>query len=111
MERRSDHPLLAALARLPAPAFREATVDLLCPFRDRVHTLTLDKGTEGAEPERNIKSLGATGYFAHPEHSWAQGTKENTYGLIHQYFPKCRDLSTVIRKERDHATGRLHHRP
>ena len=32
---------------------------LLGPFRDRVHTLTLDNGTEGAEHERITQFLGA----------------------------------------------------
>ena len=111
VERRSGYPLLAALPRRTAPAFREATVNLLGPFRDRVHTLTLDNGTEGAEHERIAQSLDAAVYFAHPYHSWERGTNENTNGLIRQDFPKHRDLSTVIRKERDHATERLNHRP
>ena len=84
---------------------------LLGPFRDRVHTLTLDNGTEGAEHERITQSLDAAVYFAYPYRSWERGTNENTNGLIRQDFPKCRDLSTVTRKERDHATERLHHRP
>ena len=71
---------------------------LLGPFRDRVHTLTLDNGTEGAEHERIAQSLGATVYFAHPYCSWERGTNENTHGLIRQYFPKHRDLGTVTRK-------------
>ena len=111
VERRSGYTLLAALPRLPAPAFREATVTLPGPFQDRVHTRTLDHGTEGAEHERIAQSLGATVYFAHPYRSWERGTNENTHGLIRQYFPKCRDLSTVTRKELDHATERLNHRP
>ena len=111
VERRSGYTLLAALPRLPAPAFREATVTLLGPFRDRAHTLTLDHGTEGAEHERIAQSLDATVYFAHTDHSWERGTNENTHGLIRQYCPKCRDLGTVTRKERDHAIERLHHRP
>ena len=111
MERRSGYTLLAALPRRTAPAFREATVNLLGPFRDRVHTLTLDNGTEGAEHEWIVPSLGAAVYFAHPYHSWERGTNEKTPGLIRQDFPKHRDLSTVTRKERDHATERLNHRP
>jgi IS30 family transposase len=111
VERRSGYTLLAALPRRTAPAFREATVNLLRPFRNRVHTLTLDNGTEGAEHERIAQSLGATVYLAHPYRSWERGTNENTHGLIRQYFPKCRDLSTVTRKELDHATERLNHRP
>ena len=111
VERRSGYTLLAALPRLPAPAFREATVTLPGPFQDRVHTRTLDHGTEGAESERIAQSLGATVYFAHPDRSWERGTNENTHGRIRPYFPKCRDLGTVTRKERDHATERLNHRP
>ncbi len=89
----------------------EATVTLLGPFRDRVHTLTLDNGTEGAEHERIASSLGTVVYFSHPYRSWERGTNENTHGLIRQDFPKHRDLSTVIRKKLDHATERLNHRP
>ena len=111
VERRSGYTLLAALPRRTAPAFREATVTLLGPFRDRMHMLTLDHGMEGAEHERIAQSLDAAVYFAHPYHSWERGTNEKTHGLTRQYFPKHRDLSTVTRKELDHATERLNHRP
>jgi IS30 family transposase len=52
-------------------------VNLLGPFRDRVHTLTLDNGTEGADHERIVQSLGAAVYFAHPNNSWEWSTNEN----------------------------------
>ena len=67
----------------------------LCPFRDRVHPLTLDNGTEGAEHERIAQSLSATVYLAHPDRSWERGTNENTNVLACQYIPRYRDLSTV----------------
>ncbi|EQD27456.1 transposase, IS30 family, partial [mine drainage metagenome] len=111
VERQSGYTLLAAVPRRTASAFREATVTLLRPFRDRVHTLTLDNGTEGAEHERIAKTLMATVYFAHPYRSWERGTNENTNGLVRQYFPKCRDLGTVTRGELDQALHRLNHRP
>jgi len=81
------------------------------PFKARVHTLTLDNGTEGAEHERIAKSLAAKVYFAHPYCSWERGTNENTNGLIRQYFPKRRNLTTVTQTELDHAMQRLNHRP
>lgn len=109
--RQSGYTLLAALPRRNASAFRAATVTLLRPFRDRVHTLTLDNGTEGAEHEQIARALTAAVYFAHPYRSWERGTNENTNGLIRQYFPKRRNLNTVSQKELDHAMHRLNHRP
>lgn len=111
VERKSGYTLLAALPRRTAQAFREATVKLLRPLKTRVHTLTLDNGTEGAQHELIAKSLTTRVYFAHPYASWERGTNENTNGLIRQYFPKRRDLSTVTQQELNHAMHRLNHRP
>ena len=109
VERKSGYTVIAALPRRTAQAFREATVRLLRPLK--VHTLTLDNGTEGAQHERIARSLSARVYFAHPYASWERGTNENTNGLIRQYFPKRRNLTTVTQKELDHAMHRLNHRP
>lgn len=111
VERKSGYTVLAALQRRTASAFREATVRLLRPHRARVHTLTLDNGKEGAQHEKIATSLAARVYFAHPYCSWERGTNENTNGLIRQYFPKRRNLTTVTQKELDHAMHRLNHRP
>lgn len=111
VERKSGYTVLAALPRRTAQAFREATVRLLRPHQARVHTLTLDNGKEGAQHERIARSLAARVYFAHPYCSWERGTNENTNGLIRQYFPKRRNLTTVTQKELDHAMHRLNHRP
>ncbi|MGH9439700.1 MAG: IS30 family transposase [Terriglobia bacterium] len=111
VERKSGYTVLAALPQRTAQAFREATVKLLYPFKARVHTLTLDNGSEGAQHERIAKALRTRVYFAHPYCSWERGTNENTNGLIRQYFPKRRNLSTVTQHELDHAMHRLNHRP
>ena len=50
-------------------------------------------------------------YFAHPYSSWESGVNENTNGLIRQYFPKSRNLSTVTNEEIKHAMDKLNHRP
>lgn len=111
VERKSGYTVLAALPRRTAQAFRETTVRLLKPLKAKVHTLTLDNGKEGAQHERIARSLCARVYFAHPYASWERGTNENTNGLIRQYFPKHRNLTTVTQKELDHAMHRLNHRP
>lgn len=50
-------------------------------------------------------------YFAHPYSAWERGTNENTNGLIQQYLPKHRDLSTLTAKEELMIMDRLNLRP
>jgi IS30 family transposase len=45
------------------------------------------------------KALGSTTYFADPYSSWQRGSNENLNGLIRQYIPKSRPLSTVTDDE------------
>jgi len=56
-------------------------------------------------------NLEARIYFAHPYASWERGLNENTNGLIRQYFPKDRDLTTVTKFEIEYAMDKLNHRP
>jgi IS30 family transposase len=43
--------------------------------------------------------LGLTAYFAAPFASWQRGSNENYNGLLRQYIPKKRHLSTVTDAE------------
>ena len=56
-------------------------------------------------------TLKADIYFAHPYSSWERGINENTNGLIRQYFPKNRNLTTVTNIEFKHAMDKLNYRP
>jgi len=76
-----------------------------------VHTITYDNGREFADHEGMASDLEARIYFAHPYASWERGLNENTNGLIRQYFPKDRDLTTVTKREIEHAMDKLNHRP
>jgi len=75
------------------------------------HTITSDHGKEFADHQRIAEGLHAAIYFAHPYSAWERATKENTNGLIRQYFPKKRDFSTITMDEILYATKRLNNRP
>ena len=87
---------------------RQAVNKGLTPHKSRVHTITYDNGREFADHEGMADDLNTRIYFAHPYASWERGLNENTNGLIRQYFPKSRDLTTVTM---EHVMGRLNHRP
>ena len=111
VERKSLYTVIGGVARKTAAAVRAAIVAGLTLHKNRVHTLTYDNGKELAEHEQIAKALGVEIYFAHPYSSWERGLNENTNGLLRQYFPKGRELTTVCRDEIKQAMDRLNHRP
>ena len=111
VERKSLYTVIRAVLHKTAEAVRDAVVDGLTPYIDRVHTITYDNGREFTDHEGMASDLDACIYFAHPYASWERGLNENTNGLIRQYFPKHRDLTTVTKREIEKAMDKLNHRP
>jgi IS30 family transposase len=111
VERKSLYTVIRAVLRKTAKAVRNAVTEGLTPHKDRVHTITYDNGREFADHEGMASDLDARIYFAHPYASWERGLNENTNGLIRQYFPKDRDLTTVTKREIEMAMNKLNHRP
>lgn len=111
VERRSRYTRLGKLVRLSARATRRAFVSRLSAFSARVRSLTADNGKEFAEHRGIAKDLQADFYFADPYAAWQRGTNENTNGLVRQYLPKSRDLSTVSGAEIRMIENRLNYRP
>ena len=111
VERKSLYTVIRAVLYKTAEAVRNAVVDGLTPHIDRVHTLTYDNGREFADHEGMASDLEARIYFAHPYASWERGLNENTNGLIPQYYPTNRDLTTVTKCEIENAMDKLTHRP
>ena len=111
VERKSLYTVIQAVPRKTAEAVRHAVTQGLAPHKDRVYTLTYDNGREFADHEGMAADLDARVYFAHPYASWERGLNENTNGLIRQYFPKHRDLTTVTQQEIKQAMDKLNHRP
>ena len=77
----------------------------------KVKTPTHDNGKEFADHARIDAELGSTGYFADPVASWQRGSNENLNGLVRQYIPKKRPLSTVTEEELKMIEKKLNSRP
>jgi IS30 family transposase len=71
-----------------AEGVAKAAIRLLFAYRDTVHTITSDNGSEFAQHELIAKKLKADFYFAHPYSSWERGLNEYTNKLIRQYVIK-----------------------
>ena len=111
VERKSLYTVIRAVIHKTAEAVRNAVTEGLTPHKDRVHTITYDNGREFTDHEGMASDLDARIYFAHPYASCERGLNENTNGLIRQYFPKDRDLTTVTKYEIEKAMDKLNHRP
>ena len=71
-----------------------AVVDMLLPYKNVIHSITSDNGTEFAEHKLIAKKLNAAFFFAHPYSSWERGLNEYTNKLIRQYIPKKQTFET-----------------
>ena len=109
-DRKSRFTLLGQVDQKKSDLVADTTISLLQAVSHR-ETATSDNGKEFAEHERIANSLGLEVYFAHPYASWERGTNENTNGLIRQYLPKDRDLTTVTAQASLMIMDRLNHRP
>ena len=77
----------------------------------RVKTLTFDNGKEFAAHIHIDEELQSTTYFARPFASWERGSNENFNGLLRQYIPKKRSMSTLTNKEIRMIQNKLNNRP
>lgn len=111
VERKSRYTLLQPVTQRLANLVADATISLLLPFTNSVHTITGDNGKEFAEHVRIAETLKSSFYFAHPYSAWERGTNENTNGLVRQYFPKKTDFSTVTLADAKVAVEKLNQRP
>jgi len=110
-ERKSRLALLRKVNHRTAELVSEAVIDLLHPVADCAHTITGDNGKEFAEHERIAQDLDVDFFFAHPYAAWERGANENMNGLIRQYIPKNRDLTSVTENELEQIMNKLNHRP
>lgn len=110
-ERKAKLSLIKKVDKKTASAVKQAVIELLQPFKEKVKTITSDNGKEFADHQHISKTLNADFFFAHPYASWERGTNENTNGLIRQYFSKSRNFSTITDEEVNFVMDRLNNRP
>lgn len=111
VERKSGYAVIAKVKNKTAKLVSKAIIKQLLPLAAKVKTITYDNGKEFAGHAYIDKKLGSTGYFARPYASWQRGSNENFNGLLRQYVPKKRSMSTVTEEEITMIQNRLNHRP
>jgi IS30 family transposase len=74
-------------------------------------TLTWDQGSEMARHHILAEHFGEGVFFADPGSPWQRGTNENTNGLLRQFFPKGKDLSSYTPEDLARAEKLLNSRP
>ena len=111
VDRKSGYLWAGLLADRSAASAHKVMVDLLAPVACCIKTVTTDNGGEFALHEQLDEALGCTSYFCDPYCSWQRGTNENTNGLIRQFLPKSRDLSSVTQDELSMIVGLINNRP
>ena len=109
-ERKSRFTLLRRVGSKQAELVAQAIIELL-KWVKHLKTITADNGKEFANHLQISHHLEVDIFFAHPYASWERGTNENTNGLIRQYLPKSRNLSTVTAQEELVIMDRLNLRP
>ena len=111
VERKSGYAVMAKVEKKTSELVSSAIVDKLQPLAARVKTLTFDNGKEFAGHAYIDEQLQSTAYFARPFASWERGSNENLNGLLRQYVPKKRAMSTVTDEEIRMIQNRLNNRP
>jgi len=109
-ERKSRFTLLRKVASKQAELVSQAMIELL-NWVEHLWTITADNGKEFTNHLQISRHLDVDIFFAHPYASWERGTNENTNGLIRQYLPKSRNLTTVTADEELMIMDRLNLRP
>jgi IS30 family transposase len=94
-----------------AKGLAAVVVELLSPYKNVVHSITSDNGTEFAEHKLIATKLRAAFFFAHPYSSWERGLNEYTNKLIRQYIPKKQTFENYNDQNIKEIQHRLNQRP
>jgi len=112
VERQSRFVILVKLAdkrtETVVPALIKAIRTLPVALR---RSLTWDRGAELPHHAQFTIATDAQVYFCDPSSPWQRGSNENMNGLLRQYYPKGKDLSTISQAQLDTVARKLNTRP
>jgi transposase, IS30 family len=113
VERSSRYLLLAPLpGRHTAEIARMTLSQMIATLPTHLRkSITWDRGSEMAQHATFKVETGIPIYFCDPQSPWQRGTKENTNGLLRQYWAKGSDLRSLTQTECDDVALRLNTRP
>ncbi len=111
VERKSSFILIRKLKGKNAEELAKQTIRLMVPYKELVHSITSDNGTEFANHEYIAQKLNAQFYFAHPYSSWERGLSEYSNKLIRQYVPKKSSFNEFSIDYLNHVNIKLNNRP
>jgi IS30 family transposase len=88
----------------------KVVIELLSDYKDFVHTITVDNGTEFSCHKAIFVALEADIYFTHPYSAWENGTIENTNKLIREYIPKNSNFADYDDKKLQEIQDKINNR-
>ena len=80
-------------------------------YKNNVHTITGENGTEFAEHQTMAKNLKINFFFTNPYASWEKGLIENTNKLIRQYIPEKTNFETINQQQIKEIQYKINSRP
>ena len=112
VERQSRFVMLVKLSEKGTEAVVEALIKAVRKLPTALRkSLTWDRGSELASHVAFTVATDVQVYFCDPSSPWQRGSNENTNGLLRQYYPKGKDLSTVSQAQLDTVARKLNTRP
>ena len=110
-ERKSLFNFIVKIPSKNAEIVEQSLIQTLMPFKDKIHSITSDNGTEFARFKNVEQALNIKWFFADPYASQQRGCNENQNGLLRQYFKNNTDLNLITDKQVETIQNKLNNRP